>query len=63
MTPTARYFRACELYDRAEAEGAKPARLKRLKAWEKKLAKEAREAMRTPFTIADLFDALNKSLS
>jgi hypothetical protein len=63
MTPTARYFKCCDLRDRAQSEGASPERIARLKAWEQHLAQEAREAMRTPFTIADLFAAIKPALS
>lgn len=58
MTETKRYFLICDLFDAAQATGAKPARLKRLKALEHHQAEAAREAMRTPFTIADLFHAI-----
>lgn len=63
MTDTARYFKCAELHDIAKAEGARPERLRRLKAWEAHLAQAARDAMRTPFTVADLFATFKNALS
>ena len=58
---THRYFLIGDLHDRAKAEGASPKRLARLKAMELHQAKDAREAMRTPFTIADLFATIKNA--
>lgn len=63
MTEVKRYFLCGDLVDRAKAEGAKPARIARLKAWEKHLGEAARAEMRTPFTIADLFAGMAKSFN
>lgn len=60
MNETHRYFRICDLHNNAKHSGAKPERLERLKALEEHQAEAARQAMRTPFTIADLFAAFNK---
>lgn len=58
MSETKRYFLICDLYNNAKHSGAKPERLERLKALEHHQAEAARESMRTPFTVADLFAAL-----
>jgi hypothetical protein len=63
MTEAKRYFLCADLYDRAKSEGASPKRLKRLKAWEQHLAEDARRAMSSPWTVADLFATLKHSLS
>lgn len=60
---THRYFLCADLVDRAKREGASPARMERLRAWEKHLAEDARRAMRSPFTVADLFATLKHSQS
>ena len=55
MNETKRFFLIGDLYDNAKASGANAQRLERLKAWEDHQAEAARAAMRTPFTIHELF--------
>lgn len=61
MTDTKRYFLCADLLDRARHEGSNAGRIARLEAWTEHLAEQARQAMRTPFTIDDLFKAFKLS--
>lgn len=62
-TATQRYFRACDLLDEAEHNGASPKRIARLKAWVAKLVEEAgQEQADAVQQLRDSVDAMLASL-
>lgn len=60
MNPTRRYFLACDRLDMARASGHE-ARIRRMKAINEKLEKEARAALNEkPSQVEDLFATLGR---